>query len=87
MPALALRRAVRIVDVRREVIRDAHLATLGGGNHFVELQVVDEVMDRQFAYEWGIKAGQIAFMVQSGSRGPGVHVGTTWMERACGYPS
>ncbi len=49
------------------LVRDGGLATIGGGNHFVEIQVVEEVIDRATAYTWGVRSGQIAFMIHSGS--------------------
>lgn len=64
------------------VVRDGGLATIGGGNHFVELQVVEEVVDRARAHAWGVRAGQVAFMIHSGSRGVGKHVGALWRDRA-----
>lgn len=66
------------------VVRDGGLATIGGGNHFVELQVVEEVVDRARAHAWGVRAGQVAFMIHSGSRGVGKHVGALWRDRARG---
>lgn len=66
------------------VVRDGGLATIGGGNHFVELQVVDEVVDRARAHAWGVRAGQVAVMIHSGSRGVGKHVGAVWRDRARG---
>ncbi|NJK66288.1 MAG: hypothetical protein HC789_17065 [Microcoleus sp. CSU_2_2] len=45
------------------IVRDGGLATIGGGNHFVEIQVVEEVVDRATAYTWGVRSGQIAFMI------------------------
>jgi tRNA-splicing ligase RtcB len=65
-----------------DVIRDPNLATVGGGNHFVEFQVVDDVADRRRAFEWGIRVGQVAIMIHTGSRGVGVHVGRHWADRA-----
>jgi tRNA-splicing ligase RtcB len=66
----------------REVIRDPCLGTPGGGNHFVELQVVDGVLDRHAAYAAGLKAGEVVVMIHSGSRDLGFHVGNRWMDRA-----
>jgi tRNA-splicing ligase RtcB (3'-phosphate/5'-hydroxy nucleic acid ligase) len=63
-------------------VRDGGLGTIGGGNHFVEVQVVDEVVDRSLAYAWGVKRGSMAFMIHSGSRLVGKHVGNTWKEKA-----
>jgi tRNA-splicing ligase RtcB len=54
--------------VKPGVVRDAGLATIGGGNHFVEVQRVEAVMDRSQAWEWGVREGQLAFMIHSGSR-------------------
>ncbi len=48
--------------------------TLGSGNHFVEIQVVDEVYDEQKANSFGLFKGQITVMIHSGSRGLGYQV-------------
>jgi len=64
------------------VVRDGGLATIGGGNHFVELQVVHEIYDRKLAFKYGIKEGQLAFMVHTGSRLVGKHIGRRWIGRA-----
>ncbi|MEG4320889.1 MULTISPECIES: RtcB family protein [unclassified Microcoleus] len=63
-------------------VRDGGLATIGGGNHFVEIQVVEEVVDRATAYTWGVRSGQIAFMIHSGSRNVGKYIGGMWRDRA-----
>lgn len=47
------------------------LGTLGGGNHFIELQVVEEVYDREVAESFGLGRGLLAVMVHTGSRGFG----------------
>ena len=64
------------------VFRDPSLGTPGAGNHFVELQVVDAVLDRYVAYEAGVKAGDVVVMIHSGSRDLGFYVGQAWMDRA-----
>jgi tRNA-splicing ligase RtcB len=66
----------------REVIRDPSLGTPGGGNHFVELQVVEAILDRHAAYAAGLKTGDVVLMIHSGSRDMGFHVGVRWMDRA-----
>ena len=66
----------------RSIVRDCFLGTIGGGNHFVELQVVDHLFDRGLAYHWGVRTGQVALMVHSGSRRVGAFVGTEWLTRA-----
>jgi tRNA-splicing ligase RtcB (3'-phosphate/5'-hydroxy nucleic acid ligase) len=47
------------------------LGSLGGGNHFLEVQVVDQVRDRAAAGAMGLRAGQVCVMLHSGSRGIG----------------
>jgi tRNA-splicing ligase RtcB (3'-phosphate/5'-hydroxy nucleic acid ligase) len=47
------------------------LGSLGGGNHFLEVQVVDQVRDRAAAEAMGLRAGQVCVMLHSGSRGIG----------------
>jgi len=69
-------------DARRGLLRDPGLATIGSGNHFVEIQQVSEVLDRHRAYRLGVRAGQIAVMVHTGSRDVGFYVGQRWMDRA-----
>jgi len=48
--------------------------TLGSGNHFLEIQVVDEVFDKQAARTMGLEKGLICVMIHSGSRGLGYQV-------------
>ncbi|WCS67957.1 RNA-splicing ligase [Bacillus phage vB_BsuM-Goe26] len=56
-------------------IRD-QLGTLGGGNHFIEVQsIAIEDENRETAKKWGLFDGQIVFMVHSGSRGFGARAG------------
>ncbi|KVW32670.1 RNA-splicing ligase RtcB [Burkholderia ubonensis] len=66
----------------RETFRDPCLGTPGSGNHFVELQVVDEVLDRHAAYRAGLARDDVVVMIHSGSRDVGFYVGRRWMDRA-----
>jgi tRNA-splicing ligase RtcB len=50
--------------------------TLGSGNHFAEVQFVEEVYDAPAASAMGLAAGTVTFMVHSGSRGLGHQVCT-----------
>ena len=50
--------------------------TLGSGNHFLELQVADEVMDEETAKMYGVTRDQICVMIHCGSRGLGHQVCT-----------
>jgi tRNA-splicing ligase RtcB len=65
-----------------EYTRDDQIGSIGGGNHFVELQSVEEVYDRHRSYDWGIEAGRIAIMVHSGSVGIGHQVGNHFTDKA-----
>ncbi len=50
------------------------LGTLGGGNHFLEIGVVDKVYDEGTAAIFGLFKGQVTLMIHSGSRGLGYQV-------------
>ena len=50
------------------------VGTLGSGNHFLELQTVDAVFDREAAAAFGLFEGQVTLMVHCGSRGFGYQV-------------
>jgi tRNA-splicing ligase RtcB len=53
------------------------LGTLGAGNHYCEVQVVEEVHDEAAAKRMGISTvGQVCLMIHSGSRGLGHQVAT-----------
>ncbi len=47
------------------------LGTLGSGNHFLEVQYVDEIYEPDIAEKMGLFKGQITVMIHSGSRGFG----------------
>ena len=48
--------------------------TLGSGNHFLEVQVVDHVFDEEVATAFGLEKDQICVLIHSGSRGLGYQV-------------
>jgi tRNA-splicing ligase RtcB len=50
------------------------LGSLGSGNHFLEVQVVDEIFDEKSAEVMGLFKGQITVMIHCGSRGFGYQV-------------
>jgi len=65
------------------------LGSLGAGNHFLELQFVDEVFDKKIAKQFGLKKGMITIMVHCGSRGLGHQVASDYikaMEKEYGWP-
>lgn len=47
------------------------LSTLGGGNHFIEISVVDRIFDKETASFLNLSPEQIVIMIHSGSRGFG----------------
>ena len=65
------------------------LGTLGSGNHFLEVQVVDRILYREAAEVMGLTEGQICVMIHSGSRGFGYQVCDehvkTWVQVAKKY--
>ena len=53
------------------------LGTLGAGNHYAEIQIVDEIYNSHAAAKMGIEnRGQVCIMIHSGSRGLGHQVAT-----------
>lgn len=52
------------------------LGTLGSGNHFLEVQYVDEIYDPEVASAFGLEEGQVTVMVHCGSRGAGHQICT-----------
>ena len=55
------------------------LGTLGSGNHFLEVQAVDEVYDTREAARLGVRQGQLTVMIHTGSRGLGHQVCTDYL--------
>jgi tRNA-splicing ligase RtcB len=63
----------------------ATIGSLGAGNHFLEVQEVDEICDAEVAESFGLQPGTLAVMIHCGSRGLGHQVCTDYlreMERA-----
>ena len=66
------------------------MGTLGAGNHYAEIQVVDEIFDAAAARKMGIeRTGQVCIMIHSGSRGLGHQVqplGPSVHPLPCSFP-
>ena len=56
------------------------LGTLGSGNHFVEVQVIDQIFDSDAAERFGLREGGVTLMIHSGSRGFGYQVCDDFLE-------
>lgn len=61
------------------------LGTLGGGNHFIELQAAVDIYDKEIALKWGINKEELYIMIHSGSRGFGHEVAGQFMKKAIIY--
>ncbi|HLF16934.1 MAG TPA: RtcB family protein, partial [Candidatus Thermoplasmatota archaeon] len=62
------------VSVRAHDRGRGQLGTMGAGNHFVELQVVDEILDPDVAQSLGLVVGGLTVLIHTGSRGLGHQV-------------
>jgi len=58
------------------------LGSLGSGNHFVEIQSVDEIYDAAVAERLGLRPGAVTLMIHTGSRGIGHQVCTDFIKTA-----
>ena len=56
------------------------LGTLGAGNHFIEIQVVEKIFNKEVAEVFGLKENQVTIMIHSGSRGLGHQVASDYIK-------
>ncbi|MGZ3746061.1 MAG: RtcB family protein [Pseudobdellovibrionaceae bacterium] len=63
----------------RERQRD-EMGTLGSGNHYLELQEVNEILDETAAGIFGLKKGEVVISIHCGSRGLGHQIGTEFLK-------
>jgi tRNA-splicing ligase RtcB (3'-phosphate/5'-hydroxy nucleic acid ligase) len=59
----------------------SQLGTLGSGNHFLEVQYIDEIYDEEAARAYGLEEGLVTVLIHSGSRGLGHQVCQDYVER------
>jgi len=65
------------------------LGSLGAGNHFLDILVVDEVFDLEVGRVFGLKKDQVVIMIHCGSRGLGHQVASDYiklMDDEYGHP-
>lgn len=55
------------------------MGTLGSGNHYLEVEVVEKIYDQAAAKAYGITEGQIIVAIHCGSRGLGHQIGTDYI--------
>jgi tRNA-splicing ligase RtcB len=60
--------------------------TLGSGNHFLEVQIVESIHDVHAAEVMGLSEGQVCVMIHSGSRGLGYQVCDDALKHLRGVP-
>ena len=63
----------------------AQLGSLGSGNHFLEVDVVDSVFDDTAARCFGLKEGEVTVTVHCGSRGCGHQIATDYLQQMESY--
>lgn len=68
-------------EVSKEAVRRGcdQLGTLGSGNHFLEIEAVDEIYDPEIAKKFGIHQDQITVLIHTGSRGFGHQIATDYI--------
>lgn len=57
------------------------LGTLGAGNHYLEVQIVEKVFHEQAAKTFGLEQNQVVIMLHTGSRGFGHQIATDYLEQ------
>jgi tRNA-splicing ligase RtcB len=70
-----------MVSARAKERGSSQLGTMGSGNHFVEVQEVEEVIDAAAAETFELREGQVTVLIHSGSRGLGHQVCTDYVRR------
>jgi tRNA-splicing ligase RtcB len=55
------------------------MGTLGSGNHYLEVQVVEKIYDQPIAQTFGLQEGQLVISIHCGSRGLGHQIGTDYL--------
>jgi len=73
----AIPEAVSEMAMKRE---KKQVGTLGSGNHYLEVQYIDEIYDDRAAKELGIEKGQVMIWIHCGSRALGHQIGTDYLK-------
>jgi tRNA-splicing ligase RtcB len=76
----------RDVSERARARQRDEMGTLGSGNHYLELQRVDEVFAPEIAAAFGLAQGDAVVMIHCGSRGLGHQIGTEFLEDMAASP-
>ncbi len=60
------------------------MGTLGSGNHYLEVQIVDDIYDADVARDFGLKKDEAVVTIHCGSRGLGHQIGTEFLREMVG---
>ncbi len=71
----------RTVSLRAKQRGSDQVGTLGSGNHFLEIQRVEEIFDVQAAKAFGLQKDSVTVMIHCGSRGLGHQVCTDYVKK------
>jgi tRNA-splicing ligase RtcB len=55
------------------------MGTLGSGNHYLELQLINRIFDAAIADRYGLREGDVVVSIHCGSRGLGHQIGTEFL--------
>ncbi|MCO6179078.1 RtcB family protein [Ciceribacter sp. RN22] len=55
------------------------MGTLGSGNHYLEVQAIDEIYDPEAARIFGLQVGEVVVTIHCGSRGLGHQIGSDFL--------
>lgn len=70
----------RLVSERAKERGSDQIGTLGSGNHFLEIQAIDEIYDEKVAESFGLHKGMVTIMIHCGSRGLGHQTCTDYIK-------
>ena len=68
------------VSVQARKRQRDEMGTLGSGNHYLELQEVDDIYDPDTATAFGLRQGDVIISIHCGSRGLGHQIGTEFLK-------
>ena len=59
----------------------SQLGTIGAGNHFIEVQFVESIIDEKTAKVFGLKKDQVVVLIHTGSRGLGHQTASDYIQK------
>jgi len=72
--------SLKTVSSRAQRRGEDQLSTLGGGNHFIDIQVIEKIYNEEVASTFGLSQNNICVMIHCGSRGFGHQIGHDYMQ-------